>query len=256
MSNYWQERLLDDIYNKNTKALEKKVISIYKQANKSINNEITKLWLSMLEDGEISASTLYKMNRFRALQDTIQRELYKLGTIEQEYIQSTLLDSYKQSYIGTNDGYNLNTSLTIFNDNIAKNIVNANFKGAVYSDRIWLNKDKLREQIEKSIINTAITGQDVRKASRAVRDRFGVAYSDAERLIRTENMRVLNSGQMKSYIDNGYEKYRILASLDSRTSDICKEQNGNIYNFSEAIQGVNYPPFHVNCRSIAVPVIN
>ena len=42
--------------------------------------------------------------------------------------------------------------------------------------------------------------------------------------------------------------------LDSRTSKICREKDGQIFKVEEAEVGKNYPPLHPFCRSTAVIV--
>ena len=51
----------------------------------------------------------------------------------------------------------------------------------------------------------------------------------------------------------GIEQYQILAILDDRTSDICQEMDGTIVPLNEKEVGINYPPFHPNCRTTTIP---
>jgi hypothetical protein len=44
-----------------------------------------------------------------------------------------------------------------------------------------------------------------------------------------------------------------VATLDSRTSEICQEMDGKTFRMSEWEVGVNAPPFHVNCRTTTIP---
>lgn len=43
--------------------------------------------------------------------------------------------------------------------------------------------------------------------------------------------------------DLGVEKYIIVATLDSRTSDICRNLDGQIFNMSDYKEGITAPPF-------------
>jgi SPP1 gp7 family putative phage head morphogenesis protein len=51
------------------------------------------------------------------------------------------------------------------------------------------------------------------------------------------------------------QQYQILAAVDCRTSDICEEMNGKVFDFGTEQVGVNYPPFHPNCRTTIIPVL-
>ena len=51
----------------------------------------------------------------------------------------------------------------------------------------------------------------------------------------------------------GVEQYRILATLDSYTSEICQEMDGKVYPMKDYEPGVSAPPFHCWCRTTTVP---
>ena len=40
-----------------------------------------------------------------------------------------------------------------------------------------------------------------------------------------------------------------VATLDSRTSEICQSMDGKVFDYKDREEGVNYPPLHPNCRS-------
>lgn len=248
--NYWQYRLSDKIYNKSTKELEKYLIKLYKQANKTIKSELADLYVKMLSDGGVNPTNLYAYGRYINLQNVINNEIQKIGKAEVKAMQVSLLDCYKDIYIKTNEGLGIKTSWNIINENFAKEVINANFKGAVYSDRIWDNKTKLKQQLEKSIVDTIIAGNSKDKAVKIIVDKFGVAFSDSDRIVRTETMRVLNDGQKQSYKDNGYTVVEWLAEDDDRCCDDCLDLNGKTFDINEAPNII-----HPNCRCTVLPVI-
>ena len=51
----------------------------------------------------------------------------------------------------------------------------------------------------------------------------------------------------------GVEQYEIVATLDSATSEICREMDGKVFSMSEYESGSTAPPFHVWCRTTTVP---
>ena len=61
---------------------------------------------------------------------------------------------------------------------------------------------------------------------------------------------------MKSYNEIGIKKYKYVATLDSRTSELCRELDGKEFEVSKAQTGVNYPPMHPRCRSTTISVID
>ena len=92
-------------------------------------------------------------------------------------------------------------------------------------------------------------------AVRDFMDRFSASFYEADRLTRTEMNYVQNQSTANRYKAAGVQQYQILAAIDSRTSDICKEMNGKIFDFGTEQVGVNYPPFHPNCRTTIIPVL-
>ena len=54
----------------------------------------------------------------------------------------------------------------------------------------------------------------------------------------------MEQGTLAAYKEDGVEKYQILATLDSRTSEVCRDEDGEIYEIDKAVTGVNYPPYH------------
>ncbi|OKO89746.1 minor capsid protein [Geobacillus proteiniphilus] len=49
------------------------------------------------------------------------------------------------------------------------------------------------------------------------------------------------------------EKYEILATLDMRTSDICRSMDGKVYEVKNYKPGTTAPTFHVRCRTTTIP---
>lgn len=43
-----------------------------------------------------------------------------------------------------------------------------------------------------------------------------------------------------------------MATLDNRTSSICQEKDGKHYPVDDIQVGINYPPFHPNCRTTTI----
>ena len=255
-NNYWQVRLNGKVFRDNVPALEKQLAGVYKKASGTIEKEIANLYVKMLEAGEVSLDMMYRDNRYKVLLDQINTEIIKLGLKEEQATTDMLVKSFKEVFQSTNKRLGVTADWTILNDKMAKEVVMANFKGGTFSDRIWDNKDTLRTNLEQAITDTVVGGRSKDIAVKEIRERFNVGYSDADRIVRTETQRVLNDGQKESYTQNGYTKYEYLASLDERTSDICEELNGQIFEFSDAQTGLNFPPMHPNCRSTIIPVLD
>ena len=54
----------------------------------------------------------------------------------------------------------------------------------------------------------------------------------------------------------GVERYEIVATLDTRTSDICREMDGKIFKTKDYERGITAPHFHINCRTTTIPLFD
>lgn len=248
MKNRQFEEILLKIHKKKCKTLDKKIKAIYKEAFHIIDDETSKLWLEMLSQGQVSASLMFRLERWNKLQGTIEQQMADIGQAQQEVMQLTLLDAYKAAYTKTNDIIEPGKEYTIFNENIAKKIVDSNFKGATISERIKGATSKTGQQIQSAIISTAIAGKDYRAVSKELAKRLSVSRSAAETIVRTETMRVINEAQKQSYKDKGYQKIIWLAELDERTCTECKAIDGKEYDIDKAPSIL-----HPRCRCTCYP---
>jgi SPP1 gp7 family putative phage head morphogenesis protein len=73
-------------------------------------------------------------------------------------------------------------------------------------------------------------------------------------LVRTSINQVANSASQQVYEANQdiTKKYRYVATLDTRTSSICRALDGKEFEYGKGPT----PPQHFNCRSTTVPVID
>ena len=81
-----------------------------------------------------------------------------------------------------------------------------------------------------------------------------VADNQIMALIRTSINQVANTASQQVYEANQdiTQKYRYIATLDTRTSAICRALDGREFDYGKGPM----PPQHFNCRSTTVPVID
>lgn len=195
-----------------------------------------------------------KITRLQALQDAINVELCKVTHEYQMTLEDTLIGLFTEQYKEVSEL--LGIMAPVINREAIKTIIEYPYAGKMFSDRIWDNKDALVKHIKQNLTAGIIRGDSIQKMSRQLKKDLNVLYYQAERLVRTETNYAMNQGHLKGYADSGVvEKYEFLAAIDSRTSKLCKNQNGKVYKLGEATVGVNYPPVHCNCRSTVIPVL-
>lgn len=135
----------------------------------------------------------------------------------------------------------------------AHTIVNASFKNATFSDRIWMYQDLMKSDLNKLLQQGMIQGKNPRVLARDIefyvngraKERKGAKYY-AERLMRTELARVQTEAQKQSFDANGFAEYKFLAN--SGCCDICHAINGKVFKVKDMMPGTNAAPMHPNCR--------
>lgn len=247
MSKYWEERLVENQFKLGTKRMDKEILRVYQSATKEIQALIADLWLKLLENGTISQAALYQYGRYLQIQEQINQILTSMGRAEINVINAQLTDLYISTFTEFTQflGGNLSASFSLVNEQVAREVVNANFKGAVFSERIWSRQDELKSQLMQVITNSAVIGTDYKRVSKELAQRLEVSLSDSRRLVRTETMRVLNDACVNSARDRGYNTYHIL--LESDACDECKNLKDKTFSTSEKVL-----PVHPHCRCCTI----
>ena len=195
-----------------------------------------------------------KITRLRALQDAINVELCKVTHEYQMTLEDTLIGLFSDQYAKACEL--MGVMAPGIPREAIKKIIEYPYAGKMFSDRIWDNKDALVKYIQQDLTVGIIRGDSIQKMARQLKKDLNVLYYQAERLVRTETNYAMNQAHLKGYKDSGVvEKYEFLAAHDKRTSKLCRDLDGKMFELSKAVVGENYPPMHPNCRSTVVPVL-
>lgn len=195
-----------------------------------------------------------KITRLRALQDAINVELCKVTHEYQMTLEDTLIGLFSDQYAKACEL--MGVMAPGIPREAIKKIIEYPYAGKMFSDRIWDNKDALVKYIQQDLTVGIIRGDSIQKMARQLKKDLKVLYYQAERLVRTETNYAMNQAHLKGYKDSGVvEKYEFLAAHDKRTSKLCRDLDGEMFELSKAVVGENYPPMHPNCRSTVVPVL-
>ncbi len=124
--------------------------------------------------------------------------------------------------------------------------------GRNFSQRIWHNTDKLAERVNELFTAQQMSGMRERDMAKALADEFGAGMARAKTLIRTEANYFHNKTNLDSWKQRGVKQYKLVAVLDMRTSKFCRDIDGEVIDVSRAVMGLTFPPFHPNCRTVAV----
>lgn len=235
----------------------------YKVWKKDLHDYMNK-YNKLLKTAPLEAKKLYleietlaaksRMSHLDSLRAQVDMELIKVSSGADETVKNTLTSIYRDTYTEVTKDLGINAIVS--RDKI-KAVLDRPWSGANFSERLWSNTDKLAQTVKQEIVNGMIQGINLQTMTKRVSERFETAKkNDVERLLRTEVNYTLNQATLASYIEAGIEKYEFIAVLDSRTSQICSELHGEIFEIKNVAVGLNYPPMHPRCRSTTKPIID
>ena len=198
----------------------------------------------------------YRITRLEQLNKDINAECRKLYQTENRAVTSALKtaanDSYYHSIFNIQQETGLGFSFAKFSQKDVDRILRANWNGGNYSQRIWRDVSATAESMKKELLVSMLSGRSNEKTARIIQEQFGVNAYCARRIVRTESAYVANAAQMFAYDEAGVEKYRFIATLDSKTSEVCAALDGKVFAAKDAVSGTNYPPMHPFCRSTTI----
>ena len=283
-SKYWNRRRLQK-YAENEKKSEtyiKNIQSLYEKANKDIDKMISNVYFNYSKDTGLDVQKLKelltkseskktwkeleKKGLDKYIKDNYKSRITRLEQIkaqvyerakdiypkedftQTELYKSVINDSYYKAIYNVQRGTGIGFSFNKLDNNVMNNLLSEKWSGANYSERIWTNTDILAKELSEVIGSALIGGRGAEVTAKEIRDRFSVAKHYAERLVRTEMNYYDNQADAMAYEEMGIDEFVPVATLDNRTSAYCAEIDGKHFKYSEMEIGVNYPPFHPNCR--------
>lgn len=218
-------------------------------------NELNEQWMKELEN----ASARYHISRLEALKIQTQQSMEVLFGNELDEVDRLTRNSYVNSYFHTmyemQKGFNIGFDVANIDDNKLSKIVNKPWAidERNFSERIWGNKTRLINELHNELTRMCVTGKSPDEAIKHLSKKFNTSKAQAGNLVMTENAYFSQLAQKDCFNALDVEKYEIVATLDSHTSEICREQDGNVYEMKDYQPGITAPPFHNYCRSTTVP---
>lgn len=277
------EKLLEKEYKKAMKNIEKEIRLLYEkygkdnnlsfyEVNKKLMSNQYKEWRMDLKEyvklieatGDeellLELNTLSIRSRISRLEETLYRcdkyinEIYKTnleGTTK--LLTNTLANSYYQTLYDTHKILGVGPSFAFIDDKFVREVLSFPWSGTDYSKRIWSNRSQLKKVLHSEITQMIVRGEASSKVAKRVSEKMNTSLFNARRLIHTEHSYVMSEGTCKAFKELGIEKYEFLATLDSRTSEVCRSLDGKVFNLKDRVVGVNASPLHCFCRSCELP---
>ena len=218
-------------------------------------NAINQQWAKQLEN----ASAKVHISRLEALQLEMQQKIEVLYGNQLDGVDALARRIYSDGYYHTafevHKGFNIGWDLMPLNQKQIDRVISKpwTLDKETFSDRIWNQKNALLAKVQTEMTQALLRGDAPDKAIDAIAKQFNVSKSQAGRLVMTESAYFASEAQKDCFDSLDVEKFEIVATLDSRTSEICQSLDGHVELMKNYKPGITAPPFHPWCRSTTVP---
>ena len=259
----WYQRLADnnDISLAAAKRLLKKseldefLWSVEEYIQKGEENSVDQRWMKELEN----ASARHHISYLEAMK--LQMRQYGellAATMENgltEYLHKTYSEQYYRAAVEITNGTKVGMNLTRLDEKKIDAAIRYPWAsdGKSFSDRIWSNKERLVQKLHTELVQNLIRGESPRTAIDQIAAEMNTSKKNAGRLIMTESAAISSRAHSQCFKELGVKQYEIVATLDSHTSEICREMDGRVFDLKDYEMGVTAPPFHPWCRTTTVP---
>ena len=290
-SNYWEKRALENKLSaiENEEDYLRRISSIYDHANKQIDEKLARVYARYAKENNLTLEEAYKqlpkkmeteykndvMDYVNKAKDPSYKQyllnqsiMHKHSVLDQlrtemrnviydidiektsgKFLEKIFTDSnYRAQYSNNEEAFAKVDKQKI------QNLLNENWSGGGnFSELIWKDREKLVKALDDIVMKGLATGDNYDKMSDKLAKRMDTSKSNAKRLIMTESARMENEGLLSYYQRIGAKQLIFVATLDMKTSEICRAMDGAIIPVEDAKIGLNVPPLHPYCRSVISP---
>ena len=290
-SNYWEKRALENKLSaiENEEDYLRRISSIYDHANKQIDEKLARVYARYAKENNLTLEEAYRqlpkkmeteykndvMDYVNKAKDPSYKQyllnqsiMHKHSVLDQlrtemrsviydidmeetggKFLEKIFTDSnYRAQYSNNEEAF-----AKVDKEKI-QNLLKENWSGGGnFSELIWKDREKLVKALDDIVMKGLATGDNYDKMSDKLAKRMDTSKSNAKRLIMTESARMENEGLLSYYQRIGAKQLIFVATLDMKTSEICRAMDGTIIDIENAKIGLNVPPLHPYCRSVISP---
>lgn len=218
-------------------------------------NALDGAWMKQLEN----ASARVHISRLEALKLQIQQQAEVLYSSQLNAVDAAARQMYVNSYYETafelQRGLGLGWTMHAINEGTIIKVLSRPWTadGQTFRDRCWTNKQALVNSVNTQLTQMIIRGEAPDRTISAIAHQFNVSKGKAGRLVMTESAYFSSAAQRDCYGELGVERYRIVASFDKDTCELCGALDGEVFKLSDYQVGLTAPPFHPWCRCCTCP---
>lgn len=226
----------------------------YIQKGKTLG--VSDQWSKELE----RASTKVHISKLEALKLQMHQQVEELTGKKAKGITDLMSDIYSDTFYKTafeiQKGFGVATNFAKLDKKVIDKILVKPWAsdGSNFSERIWgSHRAQLVNKLHEGLTINLIQGKPPDNLIKEIANTFEVDRKRAATLVFTEKAYFQSLAQHDSFKNLGIEEYEIVATLDTKTSEICREMDGRHFKLSDYQIGLTAPPFHPRCRTATAP---
>ena len=219
-------------------------------------NAISGEWMKELEN----ASLRYRISRLEAMKVQMQHHAECLMAQEVDGMTRMLSDMYTEGYYKTGhmiqSGLGIGHSFAEVDTRKVDQVLSRPWApdGRNFSERIWgSHRPQLVNDLHTGLTQMIARGESPDKLIEMISKKYNVSKKKAGNLVMTEAAYFSSKADQDSFKELEVEEQQFCATLDSHTSQLCRDMDGHVFKTSDIVIGENAPPLHCRCRSVMIP---
>lgn len=218
-------------------------------------NAVNQKWMKQLEN----SSSRVHISRLESLQLRLQQHVEKLYGGQIEGFERLMKEAYQTQYYHTafeiQKAFNVGFTLQALDETKLTNVISKPWTAdsQTFSVKIWRDRSLLLDTLHTELIQSMARGESTDRMITSVAKKMKTSRDNAARLVMTESAFFSAAAQKDAFNELDVERYEIIATLDGKTSDICKSMDGQVFKMADFEPGVTANPFHPWCRSTTAP---
>lgn len=230
-----EELFIEELYNEADEELKE----VYKQQKESRDDILTEIAMVMLTytvlDGLMDIKKKDKDKLYKSLSGLIISNYKKTSDKEVKVLTNILESTVKKTFKFYRYNFNLND---------VRKIIEDNFKGKHFSERIWENENEVAKKLHSQIKNFLNGKVNVNQIKKDIEKTFNTSAYNAKRLVTTEVSRCSSDSFNSFCEETGVKKVRYNATLDNKLCTDCAQYHDKVFHLKDKIE----VPRHPLCR--------
>lgn len=230
-----EEKFIQSLYDEANERI-KELYKVEKESRDKLLQEIALVILTYTVLNDIMSLTRKEKTKvYSKLSNVVLKAIGGNGEVQEGILNDVLNDTISKTF----KFYNYNANL----EEVRK-IIEFNFKGKHFSERVWDNEELVAKHLNKKI-NDFLEGKiTVNRIKKDVETIFNASAYNSKRLVETEVNRCSSNAFDRFCNETGVKKVRYNATLDNKLCEDCAQFHDKVYDLNNKIE----LPRHPLCR--------